>query len=65
MDDIGGRWVTIGGRRVFIKDGQDLETAMKNSGKFKIKNKDIDKTINKKYFYAGDNNQKQIKICSQ
>ena len=34
-DDIGGVWRTIGGRRVFIKDGEDLSTAMKRSGKFK------------------------------
>lgn len=34
MDDIGGVWRTIGGRRIFIKDGQDLKTAMKESGKF-------------------------------
>lgn len=34
-DDIGGVWRTIGGRRVFIKDGQDLSTAMKESKKFK------------------------------
>lgn len=33
-NDIGGVWRTIGGRRVFIKDGEDLATAMKNSGKF-------------------------------
>ena len=33
--DIGGVWRTIGGRRIFIKDGEDLETAMKKSGKFK------------------------------
>lgn len=33
-DDIGGVWRTIGGRRVFIKNGQDLSTAMKESGKF-------------------------------
>ena len=33
-DDIGGVWRTISGRRVFIKDGQDLATAMKESGKF-------------------------------
>ena len=33
-DDIGGVWRTIGGRRVFIKDGQDLASAMKESGKF-------------------------------
>lgn len=33
-EDIGGIWRTVGGRRIFIKDGEDLETAMKNSGKF-------------------------------
>lgn len=32
--DIGGVWRTVGGRRIFIKDGEDLETAMKKSGKF-------------------------------
>lgn len=48
-DDIGGVWRTIGGRRVFIKDGQDLASAMKESGKFKksqIKNAEIDKKEN-------------------
>lgn len=35
MSDIGGVWRTIGGRRVFIKDGDNLETAMKKSGKFR------------------------------
>lgn len=39
-DDIGGVWRTIGGRRVFIKDGQDLASAMKESGKFKKKKKE-------------------------
>lgn len=34
-EDIGGVWRTIAGRRVFIKDGQDLSTAMRESGKFK------------------------------
>ena len=38
--DIGGVWRTVGGRRIFIKDGEDLETAMKNSGKFNKKNKE-------------------------
>lgn len=33
-EDIGGVWRTVGGRRIFIKDGQDLENAMKESGKF-------------------------------
>lgn len=37
VDDIGGIWRTVGGRRIFIKDGQDLATAMKESGKFSQK----------------------------
>lgn len=40
-----GVWRTIGGRRVFIKDGQDLSTAMRESGKF-TKNKKDDKIGN-------------------
>ena len=32
-----GVWRTIGGRRVFIKTGQSLSDAMKDSGKFKTK----------------------------
>lgn len=46
-DDIGGVWRTIGGRRIFIKDGEDLITAMKNSGKFENK-KEINNEFNKK-----------------
>lgn len=34
-NDIGGVWRTVGGRRIFIKDGQDLSSAMKESGKFR------------------------------
>lgn len=34
MTDKGGVWRTIGGRRVFIKDGQSLTDAMRESGKF-------------------------------
>ena len=40
-DDIGGVWRTVGGRRIFIKDGEDLETAMKNSGKFNKKSNEL------------------------
>lgn len=29
-----GVWRTVGGRRIFIKEGQDLASAMKESGKF-------------------------------
>lgn len=51
-DDLGGVWRTVGGRRIFIKDGEDLETAMKKSGKFdkntEEKNKKIVEYENKK-----------------
>lgn len=45
--DIGGVWRTIGGRRIFIKDGEDLTSAMKRSGKFKNK-KQESKKVEKK-----------------
>ena len=32
-----GVWRTVGGRRIFIVNGQDLPTAMKESGKFNKK----------------------------
>lgn len=62
-EDIGGVWRTIGGRRVFIKEGQDLASAMKESGKFennkiyrnkKLKNLNLDKTP--LYFRFDDKN---------
>ena len=34
MENKGGTWRTIRGRRVFIKDGQSLTDAMRESGKF-------------------------------
>lgn len=37
--DLDGVWRTIGGRKIFIKNGQDLPSAMKESGKFKSKSK--------------------------
>ena len=48
MED--GVWRTIGGRRVFIKDGQSLSDAMKDSGKFD-KEKKNETVINKKALY--------------
>ena len=35
MADEGGVWRTVSGRRIFIKDGQSLTDAMRESGKFK------------------------------
>ena len=42
-----GVWRTIGGRRVFIRDGEDLSTAMQRSGKFSRvqKNQDLYKKL--------------------
>ena len=51
-----GIWRTVGGRRIFIKDGQDLETAMTESGKF---DSIINKNKKRKSPY------KTIKISSQ
>ena len=52
-DDIGGVWRTVGGRRIFIKDGQDLKDAMDKSGKFgktsKAKDLKSPKKDDKKY----------------
>src|SRR5574344_1273823 len=45
MED--GVWRTVGSRRIFIKDGQSLSDAMRNSGKFE--EKDV-KTKLKKQF---------------
>lgn len=41
-----GVWRTVGGRRIFIKDGQDLASAMKESGKFS-KKEDKKETLKK------------------
>ena len=38
FDDVDGVWRTVGGRRIFIRNGQDLSSAMKESGKFKKDN---------------------------
>lgn len=46
-DEKDGVWRTIGGRRVFIRDGQSLASAMKESGKFSRveRNKDLYKKL--------------------
>ena len=41
MADEGGVWRTISGRRVFIKDGQSLSDAMRESGKFEEKSEGV------------------------
>jgi hypothetical protein len=55
MED--GVWRTISGRRVFIKEGQSLSDAMKNSGKFKEKEtndySDFSQSVIKQDLYHG------------
>lgn len=66
MNDLGGVWRTVGGRRIFIKDGQDLATAMKESGKFenvsqKNRLKDLRKQLDEaKGFLSRANLQNEI-----
>lgn len=68
IDGVQGVWRTIGGRRVFIKDGQNLSDAMKESGKFKLskKQKEAGDRLNEKArknaeddikFYLDGNNE--------
>lgn len=67
FDDGDGVWRTIGGRRIFIRTGESLSSAMKKSGKFKLSNKkkgevrkenksfgDLAKETNKEEHYAGE-----------
>lgn len=46
MEEIDGVWRTIRGRRIFIKDGQSLSEAMRESGKF-LNNKKASKDLKK------------------
>ena len=55
-DFTNGVWRTVGGRRIFIKDGEDLSTAMKNSGKFGNKKEEVE------YSFKGSNEKFQNKI---
>lgn len=43
FDDEDGVWRTVGGRRIFIRNGESLSSAMKRSGKFKKDNKKDEK----------------------
>ena len=58
-----GVWRTIGGRRVFIEDGDDLKTAMKKSGKFK---KNISgKVTREEVFYEGAKHEDELLLNNQ
>lgn len=55
-----GVWRTVGGRRIFIKDGEDLATAMKNSGKFGNKKQEKE-TKNENEYKKYENFNEEIK----
>ena len=72
MNDIGGVWRTVGGRRIFIKEGQDLASAMKESGKFsKKENKNIEtkakesKTLEEQIEYVKQDEEKLLKAIDE
>lgn len=58
MED--GVWRTIGGRRVFIKHGQDLATAMRESGKFGNKKQEEQPQQQEKEFELSEDNINQV-----
>lgn len=60
MSNEGGVWRTVGGRRIFIKDGQDLASAMKESGKFNTKT-NIKDGINKTLKEMKDEESQELK----
>ena len=67
-----GVWRTVGGRRIFIKDGQDLASAMKESGKFsKKENKNSEtkakeyKTLEEQIEYVKQDEEKLLKAIDE
>lgn len=62
MNDIKGIWRTVGGRRIFIKEGQDLVTAMKESGKFDTKQIDTAKKIDELFKKKNNLEQKKAEM---
>lgn len=44
-DSSEGVWRTVGGRRIFIANGDDITTAMRKSGKFKKSKEDLAKEL--------------------
>ena len=65
INDIGGVWRTVGGRRIFIKDGQNLVDAMKESGKFSKKQVENKNEDNKKQIIDENTRKFSEKIMNQ
>lgn len=54
FDTSEGKWRTVGGRRIFIRDGESLSDAMKKSGKFKNTKKEKEYTMDGKKITESD-----------
>ena len=61
-NDIGGVWRTIGGRKVFIKTGQNLADAMRESGKFKKQKPESLNTFEKQIEYIKEHQDELYNI---
>ena len=62
-NDTDGVWRTVGGRRIFIRNGQNLASAMKESGKFKKSKtevKDEQKKFEESDFESNDKLSKEF-----
>ena len=55
-----GVWRTVGGRRIFIKEGQDLASAMKESGKFKNNQAKINNELYKNVVQGKEINDEEL-----
>ena len=55
-----GVWRTVGGRRIFIKEGQDLASAMKESGKFENKQSKINNKLYKNVVQGKEINDEEL-----
>ena len=56
-----GVWRTVGGRRIFIAEGQSLKEAMKASGKFNNIIGDKEKSIQNQYGLKDKRNELTVK----
>lgn len=62
MED--GVWRTVRGRRIFIKEGQSLTEAMRDSGKFEKPSETLSKYKNKDEFIEYVESQTKVKLAN-
>ena len=62
MED--GVWRTVSGRRIFIKEGESISEAMRNSGKFSKPSQTLSNYKNKDEFINYIEDQTKIKLTN-